>query len=222
MNAGYRVSCLNSVPLAKQFLSNHSADLVLLDMAVMTEAGPSMVQELAGTDCVILVNEHQAYLAAEAMRAGAIDYIIKPFSQRQILDVVRGALRLRQAIPNLIASSPLSLQVLQLARRAAKTSATILIGGESGTGKERLARYIHEMSSRASKPFVAINCAAIPESMLESILFGHSKGAFTGATASQQGKFELAQGGTLLLDEISELPLALQAKLLRNRSPGRC
>ena len=76
LNAGYRVSCLNSVPLAKQFLSNHSADLVLLDMAVMTEAGPSMVQELAGTDCVILVNEHQAYLAAEAMRAGAIDYLI--------------------------------------------------------------------------------------------------------------------------------------------------
>lgn len=215
LSAGYRVSCVDSVSLAKQFLSNHAVDLILLDMAVMTEAGPAMVQTLAGTDCVILVNEHQAYLAAEAIRAGAIDYIIKPFSQRQILDVVRGALRLRQAIPNLIATSPQSLQVLQLARRAAKTSATILIGGESGTGKERLARYIHEMSSRAGKPFVAINCAAIPEAMLESILFGHSKGAFTGATANQQGKFELAQGGTLLLDEISELPLALQAKLLR-------
>lgn len=144
LSAGYRVSCVDSVSLAKQFLSNHAVDLILLDMAVMTEAGPAMVQTLAGTDCVILVNEHQAYLAAEAMRAGAIDYIIKPFSQRQILDVVRGALRLRQAIPNLIATSPQSLQVLQLARRAAKTSATILIGGESGTGKERLARYIHE------------------------------------------------------------------------------
>lgn len=215
LNSGCRVSCQGSISRAKQFLSNHSVDLILLDMAVMTEAGPSRVHELTGADCVILVNEDQAYLAAEAMRAGAIDYIIKPFSQRQIIDVIRGALRLRQAIPNLVATSALSLQVLQLARRAAKTAATILIGGESGTGKERLARYIHDMSNRASKPFVAINCAAIPEAMLESILFGHSKGAFTGATANQQGKFELAQGGTLLLDEISELPLALQAKLLR-------
>ncbi|MFC5706209.1 lateral flagellar response regulator transcription factor LafK [Aeromonas eucrenophila] len=214
-SSGYRVSCLDSLPKARSFLSQHRVDLILLDMVAMTEAGPSMMQQLDGADCIIMVNEHQAYLAAEAMRAGAVDYIIKPFSPRQMIEVIRGALRLRQAIPNLIAVSPLSLQVLQLARRAAKTSATILIGGESGTGKERLARYIHEMSSRSGKPFVAINCAAIPEAMLESILFGHSKGAFTGATASQQGKFELAQGGTLLLDEISELPLTLQAKLLR-------
>lgn len=213
--SGYRVSCLDTLPKARSFLSQQRIDLILLDMAAMTEAGPSMLQQLAGVDCIIMVNEHQAYLAAESIRAGAIDYIIKPFSPRQMIEVIRGALRLRQVIPNLIAASPLSLQVLQLARRAAKTSATILIGGESGTGKERLARYIHEMSSRSGKPFVAINCAAIPEAMLESILFGHSKGAFTGATASQQGKFELAQGGTLLLDEISELPLALQAKLLR-------
>jgi DNA-binding NtrC family response regulator len=215
LNSGYRVSCLDSLPQTKTFLSQHTVDLILLDMAAMTEAGPSVMHQLAVTSCIIMVNEHQAYLAAEAMRAGAIDYIIKPFSPRQMIEVVRGALRLRQAIPNLIAASSLSQQVLQLARRAAKTSATILIGGESGTGKERLARYIHEMSSRVGKPFVAINCAAIPEAMLESILFGHSKGAFTGAIASQQGKFELAQGGTLLLDEISELPLALQAKLLR-------
>ena len=213
--SGYRVSCLETLPKARSFLSQQRIDLILLDMAAMTEAGPSMLLQLAGVDCIIMVNEHQAYLAAESIRAGAIDYIIKPFSPRQMIEVIRGALRLRQVIPNLIAASPLSLQVLQLARRAAKTSATILIGGESGTGKERLARYIHDMSNRAGKPFVAINCAAIPEAMLESILFGHSKGAFTGATASQQGKFELAQGGTLLLDEISELPLALQAKLLR-------
>ncbi len=146
---------------------------------------------------------------------GLLTDIVKPFCPQQLLDAVRGALRLRQAIPNLIAVSPMSLQVLQLARRAAKTSATILIGGESGTGKERLARYIHDMSVRSEKPFVAINCAAIPETMLESILFGHNKGAFTGAISAQPGKFELAQGGTLLLDEISELPLNLQAKLLR-------
>ncbi|MGC5426446.1 lateral flagellar response regulator transcription factor LafK [Aeromonas veronii bv. sobria] len=212
---GFRVSSVNSVKQSKGIIADDNVNLNLLDMDAMTELGPRILRELNGLDCVIIVNEHQATIAAEAMCAGAIDYIVKPFCPQQLLDAVRGALRLRQAIPNLIAVSPMSLQVLQLARRAAKTSATILIGGESGTGKERLARYIHEMSARAEKPFLAINCAAIPEAMLESILFGHNKGAFTGAVSAQPGKFELAQGGTLLLDEISELPLNLQAKLLR-------
>ncbi|MGL5502956.1 MAG: lateral flagellar response regulator transcription factor LafK [Aeromonas veronii] len=212
---GIRVSSVNSVKQSKGIIADGNVNLILLDMDAMTELGPRILREFEGLDCVIMVNEHQATIAAEAMCAGAVDYIIKPFCPQQLLDAVRGALRLRQAIPNLIAVSPMSLQVLQLARRAAKTSATILIGGESGTGKERLARYIHEMSARAEKPFLAINCAAIPEAMLESILFGHNKGAFTGAVSAQPGKFELAQGGTLLLDEISELPLNLQAKLLR-------
>lgn len=212
---GFRVSSVNSVKQSKGIIADDNVNLILLDMDAMTELGPRILREFNGPDCVIIVNEHQAAIAAEAMCAGAIDYIVKPFCPQQLLDAVRGALRLRQAIPNLIAVSPMSLQVLQLARRAAKTSATILIGGESGTGKERLARYIHEMSARAEKPFLAINCAAIPEAMLESILFGHNKGAFTGAVSAQPGKFELAQGGTLLLDEISELPLNLQAKLLR-------
>ncbi|MCE9846598.1 lateral flagellar response regulator transcription factor LafK [Aeromonas allosaccharophila] len=212
---GYRVSSVNSVKQSKGIIADNDVNLILLDMDAMTELGPRILREFEGLDCVIMVNEHQAAIAAEAICAGAIDYIVKPFCHQQMLDAVRGALRLRQAIPNLIAVSPMSLQVLQLARRAAKTSATILIGGESGTGKERLARYIHDMSVRSEKPFVAINCAAIPEAMLESILFGHNKGAFTGATSAQPGKFELAQGGTLLLDEISELPLNLQAKLLR-------
>ncbi|PKQ72811.1 AAA family ATPase [Aeromonas sobria] len=212
---GFRVSSVNSVKQSKGIIADDNVNLVLLDMDAMTELGPRILREFNGLDCVIIVNEHQAAIAAEAMCAGAIDYIVKPFGPQQLLDAVRGALRLRQAIPNLIAVSPMSLQVLQLARRAAKTSATILIGGESGTGKERLARYIHEMSARAEKSFLAINCAAIPEAMLESILFGHNKGAFTGAVSAQPGKFELAQGGTLLLDEISELPLNLQAKLLR-------
>ncbi|MGL6495071.1 lateral flagellar response regulator transcription factor LafK [Aeromonas veronii] len=212
---GIRVSSVNSVKQSKGIIADGNVNLILLDMDAMTELGPRILREFEGLDCVIMVNEHQATIAAEAMCAGAVDYIVKPFCPQQLLDAVRGALRLRQAIPNLIAVSPMSLQVLQLARRAAKTSATILIGGESGTGKERLARYIHEMSARVEKPFLAINCAAIPEAMLESILFGHNKGAFTGAVSAQPGKFELAQGGTLLLDEISELPLNLQAKLLR-------
>ncbi|MFQ1803432.1 lateral flagellar response regulator transcription factor LafK [Aeromonas veronii] len=212
---GIRVSSVNSVKQSKGIIADNNVNLILLDMDAMTEFGPRILHEFEGLDCVIMVNEHQAAIVAEAICAGAIDYIVKPFRSQQLLDAVRGALRLRQAIPNLIAVSPMSLQVLQLARRAAKTSATILIGGESGTGKERLARYIHDMSVRSEKPFVAINCAAIPETMLESILFGHNKGAFTGAISAQPGKFELAQGGTLLLDEISELPLNLQAKLLR-------
>jgi two-component system response regulator FlrC len=212
---GFRVSIANSIQQSKAIIAKGDVSLVLLDIGAITEIGPCVVRELGGLDCVIVVDEHQATIAAEAMRAGAIDYIVKPFCNLQLLDAVHSALRLRQVVPNLIAVSPVSLQVLQLARRAAKTTATILIGGESGTGKERLARYIHEMSGRAKKPFMAINCAAIPEAMLESILFGHNKGAFTGATSAQPGKFELAQGGTLLLDEISELPLNLQAKLLR-------
>ncbi|OYW92200.1 MAG: sigma-54-dependent Fis family transcriptional regulator [Pseudomonadales bacterium 32-61-5] len=114
-----------------------------------------------------------------------------------------------------VAEETTSLQLLALAARVAQSDSTVLISGESGTGKEVLARYIHLQSRRASKPFVAINCAAIPDNMLEATLFGHEKGAFTGAIASQPGKFELAEGGTLLLDEISEMPLALQAKLLR-------
>ena len=114
-----------------------------------------------------------------------------------------------------IACEPSSQRLLDLAARVAQSDSTVLISGESGTGKEVLARYIHQRSPRGAKPFIAINCAAIPDNMLEATLFGHEKGAFTGAIASQPGKFEQADGGTLLLDEISEMPLALQAKLLR-------
>jgi len=115
----------------------------------------------------------------------------------------------------IIAVSPAAQRCFDLAQRVARTDVSVLIGGESGTGKEVVARFIHDNSARAAGPFVAINCAAIPEHMLEAILFGHEKGAFTGAHQMREGKFELARGGTLLLDEISEMPVALQAKLLR-------
>ena len=164
---------------------------------------------------LVMVDSHQGSAAAEAMQAGAIDYLRKPFDGAQLDVSLRHALRLCQPLKDLVVASYASRQVLQLARRAAQTSASILIGGESGTGKEKLARFIHDSSPRSDKPFVAINCAAIPENMLEAILFGYNKGAFTGAVAAQAGKFELANGGSLLLDEISELPLSLQAKLLR-------
>jgi two-component system response regulator FlrC len=121
----------------------------------------------------------------------------------------------RSADKEPVASAPLSKRLLDLARRVAASDCTVLISGESGTGKEVLARFIHRHSARAAKPFVALNCAAIPENMLEALLFGYERGAYTGAHAAHAGKFEQAQGGTLLLDEVSEMPLALQAKLLR-------
>ena len=156
--------------------------------------------------------------AVTAMREGAVDYLVKPFEPAALLDLVaqhaQGRLQRREdAGP--VARDPSSTQLLQLAQRVAASDSTVLISGESGTGKEVLARYIHQQSPRVDAPFIAINCAAIPENMLEATLFGHEKGAFTGAVAAQPGKFEQANGGTLLLDEISEMPLALQAKLLR-------
>jgi len=154
--------------------------------------------------------------SVEAMRCGAVDYLVKPFRPQVLVDAVArfvGGGASERDQPLAVEAS--SQQLLQLARRVAATDSTVLIGGESGTGKEVLARYIHRQSPRASGPFVAINCAAIPENMLEAMLFGHEKGAFTGAHASMPGKFEQAEGGTLLLDEISEMALPLQAKLLR-------
>ena len=156
--------------------------------------------------------------AVQAMRLGAADYLVKPFEPKVLLELVN-----RHALGQLgssasegpVALEPASRQLLDLAARVARSESTVLISGESGTGKEVLARYIHQQSPRANKPFIAINCAAIPDNMLEATLFGHEKGAFTGAIASAPGKFELADGGTILLDEISEMPLGLQAKLLR-------
>lgn len=156
--------------------------------------------------------------AVDAMRLGAVDYLVKPFEPGTLLELlgrhVNGTIGTSEA-EGPVALEPSSQQLLSLARRVAQSDSTVLISGESGTGKEVLARYIHQQSPRYGKPFIAINCAAIPDNMLEATLFGHEKGAFTGAIASQPGKFEQADGGTLLLDEISEMPLGLQAKLLR-------
>ncbi len=154
--------------------------------------------------------------SVEAMRSGAVDYLVKPFEPDVLLDLVKKhAQPMTAAGDQPVAEAASSKHLLQLAGRVAVTDATVFVSGESGTGKEVLARYIHNNSPRASGPFVALNCAAIPETMLESILFGHEKGAFTGAHQSVAGKFEQANGGTLLLDEISEMELSLQAKLLR-------
>ena len=168
---------------------------------------------------VLLMTAHGAVeRAVDAMRQGAADYLVKPFEPKALLDLVA-----RHALGSLgeadsqgpVAVEPASAQLLELAARVARSDSTVLISGESGTGKEVLARYIHQHSHRVDQPFVAINCAAIPDNMLEATLFGHEKGSFTGAIAAQAGKFEQADRGTLLLDEISEMPLGLQAKLLR-------
>lgn len=162
-----------------------------------------------------IVDHGESTLTSEALRAGACDYVLKPYQPRQLVRILGQSLALTKSTGNMVVHSRAGLQVLQLAYRAAQTNAAVLIGGESGTGKECLAQYIHQVSERAQGPFVAINCAAIPESMLEAVLFGYNKGAFTGASQGQPGKFELANGGTLLLDEIAEMPLNLQVKLLR-------
>jgi two-component system response regulator FlrC len=153
--------------------------------------------------------------AVAAMREGATDYIVKPFDAQALIGMARHQLALR-VIPNdLVAVDPASKRLAALARKIAQNDATVLLTGESGTGKEVYARFIRDHSVRAGAAFVAINCAAIPENMLEATLFGYEKGAFTGASAAHAGKFEQAQGGTLLLDEISEMDLGLQAKILR-------
>lgn len=163
---------------------------------------------------VILIHFSNSELAAKAMCLGAEDFFLSPMDPELLLQHVHGLTGL-SVLNDVIAEDWQSRRTLQLAKRVARTQATVLISGESGTGKEVLAQFIHRHSPRREAPFVAVNCAAIPTSMLESILFGHEKGAYTGAVNSRVGKFEQADGGTLFLDEIGELPVELQAKLLR-------
>lgn len=153
--------------------------------------------------------------AIQAMRDGAIDYLAKPFEIAMLQELIKQHLDSSVESDAVVAQEESSVALLKLARRVAARDVSVLISGESGTGKEVLARYIHTHSHRNDQPFVAINCAAIPENMLEAVLFGYEKGAYTGAVNSSPGKFEQAHGGTLLLDEISEMDIGLQAKLLR-------
>ncbi len=165
---------------------------------------------------VLMVTAHGSIEhAVQSMMAGATDYLVKPFAAEALVAKLQRLLPRAMPVAGLIAEDPVTLEALALAARVATTDSTVLLNGESGTGKEVFARFIHQRSTRASAPFIAINCAAIPENMLEALLFGHEKGAFTGAHEARPGKFEQAQGGTLLLDEVSEMHVSLQAKLLR-------
>ncbi|QVM94042.1 sigma-54-dependent Fis family transcriptional regulator [Pseudomonas entomophila] len=219
---GFAHLAVGSAEEALQAVAREPFSLVVSDVNMPGMDGHQLLAQLGRHHPqlpVLLMTAHAAVeRAVEAMRQGAVDYLVKPFEPKALISLVE-----RHAAGHLevgeeegpVACEPASLQLLDLAARVARSDSTVLISGESGTGKEVLARFIHQQSPRATAPFVAINCAAIPDNMLEATLFGHEKGAFTGAIAAQAGKFEQADGGTLLLDEISEMPLALQAKLLR-------
>ncbi|CAK9890542.1 MULTISPECIES: sigma-54-dependent transcriptional regulator [Pseudomonas] len=219
---GFAYQAVGSAEEALEVVAGEAFSLVVSDVNMPGMDGHQLLALLRARQPqlpVLLMTAHAAVeRAVEAMRQGAADYLVKPFEPKALLELVaRHALGVVGAGEGEgpVAREPASAQLLELAARVARSDSTVLISGESGTGKEVLARYIHQQSLRAEQPFVAINCAAIPDNMLEATLFGHEKGSFTGAIAAQAGKFEQADGGTLLLDEISEMPLGLQAKLLR-------
>jgi two-component system, response regulator FlrC len=218
--AGYEVLAVASAEQALATLAHQRADMVVSDINMDGMDGHELLQQIRARFPVLPVVLVTAFgsigSSVRAMREGAVDYLLKPFKPEQLLATVEKYLAPQfMAANDPVAVEPASQQLLSLARKVAGAEATVLISGESGTGKEVLAQFIHRHSHRANGPFVAINCAAIPENMLEATLFGYEKGAFTGAVQSSPGKFEQADGGTILLDEISEMDIGLQAKILR-------
>ena len=219
--ARYTVRSAEDGEKALDVLRHEPIGLVVTDVQMPNMTGLALLHEIKSRWPHVPVLLMTAYgvisQAVEAMREGACDYLVKPFEVNDLL--ARAAQWMLPASlsdpADGVRQDPLSHALYNMALRVANTPATVMITGESGTGKEVLARYIHDHSTRSDKPFVAVNCAAIPDNLLEATMFGFEKGAFTGATQAQAGKFEQAQGGTLLLDEFSEMPLALQAKLLR-------
>jgi two-component system response regulator FlrC len=216
--AGHKASGADGGPAALVLIERQAFHMVISDLRMSPMDGLQLLGEIRqrkpGLPILLMTAFGDVDKAVAAMRGGACDFMLKPFEPKALLDQIE-----RYATPpvaeGVIAEDPRTREILLLAARVAKTDATVLLTGESGTGKEVFARYIHDQSRRGKGPFVAINCAAIPDNLLEATLFGYEKGAFTGAQSAQAGKFEQADKGTLLLDEISEMPLALQAKLLR-------
>ena len=219
--AGYRVVEAQDGEAALKLMAGQKVGLVVSDVMMQPMDGHTLLKRIKASTPHIPVLLMTAYgmieKAVEAMRDGAADYLTKPFDANKLLAQVAHYMLTPDdgEAGEMIAQDALSRELLTLAERVAASHTTIMITGESGCGKEVMARFIHRHSPRAKQPFVAINCAAIPDNLLESTLFGFEKGAFTGAQAAQSGKFEQANGGTILLDEISEMPLQLQAKLLR-------
>ncbi len=234
-NAGYQVETAGSGEYALEVLEKQPFPLVITDLMMPGMSGLDLMARVRAshpdTAVIVVTAFGTVETAVAAMKAGAFDYLTKPIDGDELLLTVRRALehlRMREEIQvlrtsldkkygfeNIIGKSNALMYVLDIASRAAQSDSTILIRGETGTGKELLAKAVHFASRRHHAPFVAINCGAIPRELIESELFGHVKGAFTGAVAHKKGKVETADGGTLFLDEIGELPLELQVKLLR-------
>jgi len=232
---GYQVTAAGSAEEALALLEGTLFDLIISDVQMPGLGGIELLARIKATSpetAVLMITAFSAAeQAVEAMKLGAYDYIAKPFKIEEIKQLVRNALEkqglkrentlLKQHVLEkdtfcgIIGASPKMREIFALIQKVAPSSSSVMILGESGTGKELVARAIHANSPRKDKPFVAVNCGAIPESLIESELFGHKKGAFTGAVADRPGLFEQAEGGTLFLDEIGELPLLMQTKLLR-------
>ncbi len=217
--AGYKVKSTNKGQRALDTLASEDIGLLLSDLQMDPMDGHTLLKKakamLPDLPVLLMTAFGTVQGAVDALHEGASDYLIKPFEADDLLERVQRYIRTMLIDDDMVAVAKPSRDLLSLARRVADTDATVLISGESGTGKEVLARFLHNNSIRSEKPFVAINCAAIPENMLEATLFGYEKGAFTGASQAYAGKFEQANKGTILLDEISEMDLNLQAKLLR-------
>ncbi|HEY7557957.1 MAG TPA: sigma-54 dependent transcriptional regulator [Candidatus Binatia bacterium] len=221
-SAGFDAALFPNGEEAERYLRLSGADLVISDVRMPVLGGLELLKRFSNIPFIMISGFATVPEAVEAMKIGAYDFVVKPFSYRELIPLVVAGLSrtsredsTAEQNGDIVTAHPRMLGLLDFVRQVAKSHASILIQGESGTGKELLARYIHAHSRRGSGPFVAVNCAALPEGLLESELFGHERGAFTGAIGNKAGKFELAHTGTILLDEISEMPLALQAKLLR-------
>src|ERR1700746_1396530 len=232
---GFRAQTVADAETALKLVNANQFDLIVTDLKLPGMSGIEFLQTVKRANAAIPIIIMTAFgtveSAVEAMKAGASDYVLKPFSLAELVIVIRKELAtrelreenrsLREALgrryedKSIVANSEKMQTVLALVERVAPTNATVLLGGESGVGKDLIARAIHEHSHRASGPFVKINSTAIPENLLESELFGYEKGAFSGATGSKPGKFELADKGTLFPDEIGEIPPATQVKILR-------
>ncbi len=230
---GYKVFAVPGVKEAIKFLESTQVDLVITDLKMPGISGLELIryvrENLKNTEVMMITGYATVESAVQAVKMGATEYLPKPFTEEELLTAVSRSLeklRIRQSQEvsyiefekapfGLISESEVMEKIFKTIKKASQTTATVLIMGESGTGKELVARAIHYSSPKASAPFVPINCGGIPETLLESELFGHIKGAFTGASESRAGFFQTADGGTIFLDEISEMSLAMQVKLLR-------
>jgi DNA-binding NtrC family response regulator len=235
LHNNYAVQTVESADRALRIMEDRDVDVMLSDVRMPGMDGLTLLQRALGRNpklvCILLTAYGNVETAVEAMKRGAFDFLMKPVNLDHLDLVLRRALHSRDVesentdlrvqlddkfnLQNIIGSSPVMQQVFDMIRQAGPTQATVLIQGESGTGKELVAHALHRLSTRAKGPFVAVHCAALAPTLLESELFGHEKGAFTGAGSQRRGRFEMADGGTLFLDEISETDAAVQVKLLR-------